>query len=152
MRMQSLIPWKKDDEVNTFQKAMNDLFDEFWNGRELMIPENGKMWPRLDVTEDEHEVKVVAELPGMGDKDVTLTLQDNVLCIKGEKKQEKEEKKKDYHRMERSYGSFQRSIALPAEVDEAKVNAVFKNGELTVTMTKTPSAQKAARKIDIKVV
>ena len=112
-------------------------------------PKNaGDLVPRLDVSETEREVKVTAELPGMDEKDVTVTLEGDVLTLRGEKKADAEEKGKNFHRVERTYGSFQRVVTLPVEVDATKVAAGFKKGVLTVTLAKSPAAQ--TRKIEIK--
>jgi HSP20 family protein len=94
-------------------------------------------------------VVVSAELPGMDDKEIDLSLSHGVLTISGEKKQEKEQKGRNYYHMERSYGSFQRSVSLPAGVDTSKAEAVFKKGVLTVTVPKTGGA-KAGKRIAIK--
>lgn len=106
--------------------------------------------PKIDVSETDKEVVVTAEIPGANEKDVEVTLTKDSLTIHGEKKVEKEEKKKNYYRMERSYGSFRRMIALPCEVDESKVEAVFQHGVLKVTLPKTAEVQKSTRKIEVK--
>jgi HSP20 family protein len=108
--------------------------------------------PRVDVSESENEYEVTAELPGIDEKDVELTLADNVLTIRGEKKVEREEKDKDknYYMSERSFGSFRRAVPLPAEVDEDRVEANFKNGVLTVHLPKSPQAQARTRRIEVK--
>lgn len=106
--------------------------------------------PELDVRESTDAITVEAELPGVDEKDVTVTLANGVLTIKGEKKQEKEEKGESYHLTERSFGSFERSIRLPDIIDEAKVEAKFDKGVLKVTAVKKPEAVKAQRKIEIK--
>jgi HSP20 family protein len=107
------------------------------------------MAPRVDVSATDTEIKIEAELPGVDEKDVEVVLSDGRLTIKGEKKQEKEEKKKDYHMVERSYGSFARSIALPFEADPAKVKATFAKGVLTVTVPKPPEVKAKEKKITI---
>ena len=107
------------------------------------------MAPRVDVSETESEIKIEAELPGVDEKDVEVVLSDGRLTIKGEKKQEKEEKKKDYHMVERSYGSFARSIALPFEADPNQVKASFAKGVLTVTVPKPPQVKAKQKKIAI---
>ncbi|HQP29278.1 MAG TPA: Hsp20/alpha crystallin family protein, partial [Syntrophales bacterium] len=99
---------------------------------------------------DEKEVVVKAELPGIDEKDLDVSLSEHALTIKGEKKEEKEDQGKGYYRMERSYGSFHREIPLPASIDAKKVEAAFKNGLLTVTLPKTEEARKADRKISVK--
>ena len=108
------------------------------------------MVPELDVRENTNAITIEAELPGVEEKDVTVTLANGVLTIKGEKKQEKEEKSESYHLTERSFGSFQRSLRLPDTVDDAKVEAHFDKGVLKVTAGKKPEAVKAERRIEIK--
>jgi len=89
-------------------------------------------------------------LPGMDEKNIEVKVADGTLTIKGEKQEEKEEKKKDYYLRERSFGSFERSFAIPEGVDVDKIEASFKKGVLTLTLPKKPEAQKPAKKIDIK--
>jgi HSP20 family protein len=105
--------------------------------------------PRIDVSETDTEIKIEVEMPGVEEKDVELVLSNGRLTIKGEKKQEKEEKKKDYHVIERSYGSFARSISLPFEADPGQVKASFAKGVLTVTVPKPPEVKAKERKIPI---
>jgi HSP20 family protein len=102
------------------------------------------------VRESADAVTVEAELPGVDEKDVSVTLANGVLTIKGEKKQESEKKGENYHVTERSFGSFERSILLPDTIDEAKVEAKFDKGVLKVSAAKKPEAVKAERKIEIK--
>jgi HSP20 family protein len=104
----------------------------------------------MDVKETDKEIVIEAELPGMEEKDVSLTLQEGVLTVQGEKKIEYDEDKENYHMMERRYGSFQRSLRLPDTVDEDKVEARFENGVLRITFSKRPEAGGAQRKIEIK--
>jgi HSP20 family protein len=108
------------------------------------------MAPAIDIAEKGTAYELTAELPGMDDKGIEVTVSDNVLSIKGEKKEEKEQKDKNYHLSERRYGSFQRSFDLPTGVDAAKIEAQFAKGVLTVTLPKTAEAQKKQRKIDVK--
>ncbi len=105
--------------------------------------------PRIDVSETEGELKIEAELPGVDEKDLEIVLGEGRLTIKGEKKQEKEEKKKDYHLVERSYGSFTRSIGLPFAADPERVKASFSKGVLTVTVPKPPEVKAKEKKIPI---
>jgi len=105
--------------------------------------------PRIDVSETETELKIEAEMPGVDEKDVEVVLSDGRLTIKGEKKQEKKEEKKDYHLVERSYGSFARSIGLPFEADPGQVKATFAKGVLTVTVPKPPQVKAKEKKIPI---
>lgn len=123
------------------------LFDvePFWRG-ELSF---GKA-PAVDLAEREKEYEITAELPGLDENNVEVKFADGLLTIKGEKREEKEEKKKDYYLSERRFGSFQRSFQLPDTVDADKIEARFKNGVLTVTLPKSPEAQKREKKIAIK--
>lgn len=107
------------------------------------------MSPKVDIRESDTEISIEAELPGIDEKDVTVTLADGVLTIKGEKKAEREEKKDDYHLTERSYGSFQRAFRVPDSADPDKVTAKFDKGVLTVTLAKRPESVKAEKRIPI---
>lgn len=104
---------------------------------------------RFDLSESDDGLEVTAELPGLDEKDIDVTLADGVLTIKGEKKAESETKKKDYHLSERSYGSFARSFRVPDSVDEAKVKAAFEKGVLSVTLPKQAEAKRKQKKIAI---
>jgi HSP20 family protein len=104
--------------------------------------------PATDVVETDKEIEITAELPGLEEKDVQIDLADNVLTIRGEKKAEKEEKDKNYRMVERSYGSFYRSLELPAGVDANAVKATITNGVLKVTVPKPQPSQ--AKKIEVK--
>ena len=106
--------------------------------------------PHMDVRETDKDIVVEAELPGIDEKDVSLSLQDGVLTIRGEKKHEHEEEKENYRMMERRYGSFQRSVRLPDTMDEDKVEASFNNGVLKVSLPKHPEAIGKQRTIPIK--
>jgi HSP20 family protein len=106
--------------------------------------------PAVDVAEDDKAYEITAELPGMEEKDIALTVSGDTLSITGEKSDEKEEQKKDYYLSERRYGSFERSFRLPDGVDADKIEATFKKGVLTVTLPKRPEAQKPEKKITVK--
>lgn len=134
-----------------FDSFMSDLRPwrsglRFWDERE------GELVPKVDVSETDKDIQVTADLPGIDEKDIEVTLSDGVLTIKGERKAEKEEKdeKKSYHRVERSYGLYSRSISLPGEVEEDKVKASFAKGVLTVTMPKSAKARSKVKKISVK--
>jgi HSP20 family protein len=105
--------------------------------------------PPVDITEDDKEYTIKAELPDIKKEDVKVTVQDGVLNITGERKLEKEEKGKKYHRIERAYGSFQRSFTVPENADSSKVNASFKDGVLMVKLPKTEKAQ--SKKVQVEV-
>jgi HSP20 family protein len=106
------------------------------------------LMPRMEVRDTEKELHVIAELPGVTEKDVEVALDDDMLTIRGEKKLEREEKQENMHFTERSYGTFQRSLRLPYRVEPNQVKATFENGVLTVTMPKN-SAREKARKIPV---
>jgi HSP20 family protein len=105
--------------------------------------------PSMDEREDDKGYHVKVDLPGMDQKDVEVTLADGMLTIKGEKKMEEEEKGKEFYRKERAFGSFRRTLALPVEVDEAKVYASFKNGVLTIDLPKSAEARKKVKQIPV---
>ena len=106
--------------------------------------------PAVDIVEKEASFEISAELPGMTESDIEIKLANDALTIRGEKKTENEEKKKDYYLSERRYGVFERHFHVPEHVDAEKITANFKDGVLTVTLPKTPSAQSAEKKISIK--
>jgi HSP20 family protein len=106
--------------------------------------------PAVDITEKDKEYEITAELPGMDESNIEVTLSNGALKIKGEKREEKEETKKDYYLSERRYGSFQRCFQVPEGVDPEKIEARFKKGVLTITLPKTPEALKKEKKIAIK--
>lgn len=105
--------------------------------------------PLVDITEDDHEYLIKAELPGVRKEDLKVTVENNVLTLTGERKLEKEEKTKRYHRVERAYGMFTRSFALPENTDSAKVNAEFRDGLLEVRLGKAEQAK--PKTIEVKV-
>lgn len=106
--------------------------------------------PAVDVTEDATAFVITAELPGMTEKDVEVSVSSGMLTLKGEKRQEKEEQEKDFYLTERAFGSFERSFSLPDGADAEKVSASFTNGVLTVTLPKKPGSTSATRKIEVK--
>jgi HSP20 family protein len=130
---------------------INRVFDDFWGEPWLARGETFTGFaPQVDVTETDKEVKVCAEIPGVEAKDIDVSVEDGTLTIRGDKKYEREENERGQYRMERSYGSFERTIPLPAEVDEAKAKAEFKNGVLRLTLPKRPGAQSRRKKIPVK--
>jgi len=140
--------------LQSLRREIDRIFDEFDRGfwrAPLHRPDVTFIAaPAVDVAETDKAYEITAELPGMDEKNVEVNVANGVLTIKGEKQEEKEEKKKDYYMRERSYGSFQRSFAVPEGVDADKVEATFKKGVLTVTLPKTAGAQKAEKKITVK--
>lgn len=133
-----LMPWTgfgnlKDEMDRLFDRLASTKWDDF--------PTLGDFSPSMDMSETKDSLVVKVEVPGMEEKDIKVSLQENLLTITGEKRQEKEEKEERYHRVERSYGAFTRGVRLPVAVDGSRVQATFKNGLLTVTLPKTPAAK-----------
>ncbi|HZV21573.1 MAG TPA: Hsp20/alpha crystallin family protein [Hyphomicrobiales bacterium] len=149
---------------HTLRREMERLFEDFDRGfwtspfrqpafdiepmwrRELGWPAA----PAVDIAESDKAYEITAELPGMDEKTIEVKLADGGLTIKGEKREEKEEKKKDYYLHERRFGSFERSFAVPEGVDADKIEASFKKGVLTITLPKKPEAIKPEKKIEVK--
>jgi HSP20 family protein len=133
-----LTPWTG---VAALKSELDRWFDRLRELKWDEFPLVGDWAPSMDISETKDSVVVKIEVPGMNQKDIEVSLQENLLTIKGEKRQEKEEKDERYHRVERSYGAFTRSARLPVGVDTSRASAAFKNGLLTVTMPKTPAAK-----------
>jgi len=106
--------------------------------------------PAVDIADKTSAYEITAELPGLDPSNVEVKVANGALTIRGEKKEDKEEKKKDYYMSERRYGVFERSFQIPESVDAEKITANFKNGVLTVTLPKTTEAQKSEKKIEVK--
>src|SRR5262250_2458734 len=148
------------DVWNSFRGEMDRLFDRFGFPSLRRVFDIEPAWrsassfsfsvPAIDMSEDEKAYKISAELPGIDAKDIDVSVSGDMLVLKGEKRQEKEEKDKNYHFSERTYGSFQRTFDLPASVDRDKVAADFSKGVLTITLPKTAEARKPAKKIEVK--
>ena len=136
--MRALTPWKGMDVL---RHEMDRVFDRFFEPRWEEFEAAGPWAPKVDVSETKDAVVVKAEIPGVEQKDINVSLQDQVLTIKGEKHQEKDEKNEKYHRVERSWGAFTRAFRMPAPVSGEKVTATFKDGTLTVTLPKVPEAK-----------
>ncbi|HKG83434.1 MAG TPA: Hsp20/alpha crystallin family protein [Beijerinckiaceae bacterium] len=168
MAVKDLIPWGRSrgsvpstapgEQFSPFlalHREMNRLFDDVFNRFDAGAPALlggspggfGGSWPSVEVNASENDVRVAAELPGMDDKDVEVFVDNDVLTIRGEKKAETEDQGRRFS--ERYYGRFERSLALPFEVDEAKAEASFKNGVLTVTLPKSATAKDTAKRIAI---
>lgn len=159
MAITDLIPWGRNrnvtpaplgeegDPFSTLHRDMNRILDDFTRGFGVKLPHFGKAgaWPHVEVNETDKEVKVVADLPGMEQKDVEISLHDGVLTLKGEKKAESE----GAVYSERWHGQFQRSLQMGPDVDPDQVTASFKNGVLTVTLAKRPEAQRQVKRIPI---
>lgn len=135
--MRALTPWTG---MTSFKNEVDRLFERFLEPAWTELPSFRDWQPKVDVSEGKDAVTVKAELPGVDQKDIAVSLQDNVLTIKGEKDEEKEEKDARYHRVERSYGAFSRMVRLPAAVDGSKATGEFKDGVVTVILPKAPGA------------
>lgn len=166
------VPAKKTEEfpfapMMDLRKRMDQLFDEYMHGWPRFPSLARDLWDtsllgepfarlrgemvdvRFDVSESDQALEITAELPGMDEKDVEVTLSDGLLSIKGEKKSETEEKKKDFHVSERRYGSFTRSLRVPDSVDQDKISAAFDKGVLHLTMPKRAEAKARKKKIAV---
>ena len=157
MKVTSLIPTGRDTAAAfhpflSLQREVDRLFEDFGRGFPSMPVFGGNgssgLLPSMDVTETDKEIEITAELPGLEDKDVQINLSDNLLTIRGEKKAEKEEKDKNYRMVERSYGAFERTIALPEGVKADDIKATIARGVLTVKVPKPAPAQ--AKTIEVK--
>ena len=158
MSWTDLVPWGRNRSVAAptstqesspffaLHREMNRMFDDFARNFELEIPARfSGNWPRVEVNDSESEVKVVAELPGMDQKDIDVSLTEGVLTLKGEKKSQSN----GAHYSERWHGQFQRSLSLGPDVDPDQVNAEMKNGVLTVTAKKRPEAERRMKRIPV---
>ncbi len=156
----SPVPWKtKEHEgdsgqlspLSTLRTEMERLFDSFMRSPRAVLdwPFGQRAWePTVDVAENEQELTVRAEVPGIKPEELTVTVSGNQLVLAGEKKEESEDKGKGYHRVESRYGSFRRSIPLPEVVDQNQVEAEYANGVLTIHLKKSPAV--APKKIEVK--
>ena len=132
-----LMEWRPFREVSRLRREMDRLWDDYFgSGRRGLQPLQAEYTPAVDVKETAEAVVVKAEVPGMDAKEINISVTGNVLTIKGEKKSEREEKEENYHLVERSYGSFSRSLKLPAAVELDKIEAKYDKGVLTVTCPK----------------
>jgi HSP20 family protein len=159
MNVRDLMPWGRNrnlpavgpsDNQNPFlalHREMNRMFDDFARGFDFPLAADrwSAGWPHVEVSEADKEVKIVADLPGLEEKDIEVTLHDGMLTLKGEKKSENQSAVYS----ERWHGRFERSLQLGPDVDPNKVNAAFKNGVLTITVAKRPEAQRQVKRIAI---
>ncbi|MFN3614415.1 MAG: Hsp20/alpha crystallin family protein [Rubrimonas sp.] len=164
MKIKDLIPWARKDEparpetqdnpIAVLQREMNQVFEGFWNrfGKSFGVLD----WPwghseaKSDVVQTDNAIEISIELPGMSMEDVEVTVTDDLLTVKGEKKIERQEEKKGYYLSERSYGAIWRTIPLPPGTDGSKAEATFRNGVLTVRLPQTPEAQARVKHIEVK--
>lgn len=151
--MFDLLPFKRRSEVPNVFSEMDDIVRRMWYDfpfHNLQEDADLSWSPRLDVSETDKALEIVADLPGMEKKDINVSLDGNLLTIKGEKKEEKEKKGKHYHTIERRSGSFYRALRLPIEVESDKIDASFKDGVLTLTLPKSKESAKKVAQIAIK--
>jgi HSP20 family protein len=160
----SLVPWRNSktqvpatredffDPFVTFRREMDRMFDDFFGSGTMRPALAGwqAITPAVDIDETDKELVVTAELPGVSDKDVEVSLAGDILTIKGDKKAEHEEKNGNSYYMERRFGSFSRSVRLPFEVRDEKVDAKFKDGVLTIHLPKPAELQRSVRRIEVK--
>jgi len=135
-------------DMTTLRDKMNRLFEDAFAQRGEDKDMISSAWlPAVDIFESDQELVLTAEVPGIDEKDIEISLENNVLSIRGERKFEKETKEENYHRIERSYGTFYRSFTLPNYVDPEKINAVHENGVLKIRMSKKPELKPKKVKI-----
>ena len=145
----AVIRWDPFRDLNTLQDRMNRLFEEANRGGRADEPTATTSWsPSVDIFETEESIVVKAEVPGVDPKEIELSLENNVLTLKGDRRFEKETKDENYHRIERSYGGFSRSFSIPALVEEAAIKADYKEGVLTIVLPKTEKARPKQIQID----
>ncbi|MCB1316508.1 MAG: Hsp20/alpha crystallin family protein [Leptospiraceae bacterium] len=141
--------------ASDFDRLFNDLMGSVW-GLGNWAHHGGKslqaISPQLDISEDEKAYTIKADLPGMNEKDIDVSVEDDTLYIKAERRleHEEEDKKRNYHRIERSYGSYQRALRLPEDVNRDKIDANYKDGVLTIALEKSPNAKPERRRIELK--
>ena len=145
----NLMSWRRNDRpMTTFRDEMDRLFGRLWTGVPLDEAEAGAWAPAVNVSETADEIRVEAELPGMDAKDVDVNVHGDLLTITGERTFTDEQKDRNFHRVERRYGRFTRTMQLPADVDAEKVAASYERGVLTIALPK--SAQSKPKRIEIK--
>lgn len=167
MSVRDLIPWGREesrvpslfrdserDPFLSLHREVNRLFDDVFRGFDGSLPPVGRAssfgrnWPIVEISDNDKEISVTAEVPGMEEKDIEVLLDDGVLTLRGEKRSEAEDKDRQFS--ERYYGRFERRIPLGSEIEEDRIDARFKNGVLTVVLPKTAKAQSQAKRIAIK--
>jgi HSP20 family protein len=152
--MMAITRWRPLKEMVSVQDEMSKLFEDFF-GKGMPMrwieDENGIWSPNVDISETKDEIQLTAELPGFNKEDIKLSVEDHTITLSGEKKSEheKEDKKENYYRLERRFGSFTRSFALPTPVQADKVKASYKDGILKVTLPKSEEAKKKEIQINV---
>jgi HSP20 family protein len=142
----ALLPLKKErNELARLHRDMDDLFGTFFGGMPAWAER--QVWPAIDISENESDITVKAEVPGCKAEDIDISVQGNTLSISGQKKHEKEDKEKGFYYAERSYGSFRRDLTLPSEVEPGSIEASYKDGILTIRMPKSEKAKAVKVKV-----
>lgn len=147
--MFDLVPWERNKSLSRLRKEMDELWGRFFGESGLSLFSESTWVPALDVKETKDNIVVTAEIPGLSPKEVEVSISGDLLTIKGEKKQEKEEKDESYHLIERRYGTFSRSIRLATDVDTKNIKATHKDGILTITLPKSEKAKEKQIKINV---
>jgi len=133
----AIIRWDPFRDMVTLREKMNRLFEDVFTGQSEGKELAASTWaPAVDIFETENDLVMTAEVPGIDEKDIEIKIEDNTLILKGARKFEKETKEENYHRIERSYGSFYRAFTLPNSIDPEKIQAEHENGVLKITMPK----------------
>ena len=155
-RTRNTLPINREAPLGRIHQEIDQLFDNFFRGSWLSPFRHsdqtwigGMMLPKVDIAEGKKQYTITVEVPGVEEKDIDLTISDGTLTIRGEKRHEEENHDRQYHRVERSYGAFQRVLSLPDDSKEDAVEANFKNGILTLTVPKTTNSKPGGRKIPI---
>ena len=139
--------WDPFREVAALQNRVNSLFRDFNDGESSLTTTN--FIPAVDIYEDEKRIVLKLEVPGIPEKDLDVTVENNTLVVKGERKFEKEEKEENFHRIERRYGSFSRAFTLPTTVETENIDAKYENGVLKLELKKKPEAQPKQIKVTV---
>src|SRR6202023_2717492 len=147
--MTILTRWEPFREFSTLQDRMNRLFRETQGNSQDESLTSSSFAPAVDVYEDEHNVTLKIEVPGIDQKDIDVRIENNTLTVHGERKFEKEEKEENFRRVERQYGSFTRSFTLPTTVDPEKVSATYDKGVLKITLAKKAEAKPKQIKVNV---
>jgi HSP20 family protein len=146
--------WKEEGlfPMLKLRSGIDTLLEDLFKAESSMAPfqTNGKLIPAIDVKETDDAITVDAEMPGLTQEEIQVSVEEGVLSILAERKQDKDEKTKNVHRMERYYGHMERKLALPGSVENAKVEAVYKDGVLHVTLPKKPSVKPKAMSVKVK--
>jgi|SRR6266404_2460964 len=146
--MTMITRWDPFRDINQLQGSLNRLFQDYNRGSDELTT-SGSFVPAVDVYDDEHNLVLKMEVPGVDQKDIDIRLENNTLTVRGERNFEKEEKEENFHRIERRYGTFSRSFTLPNSVDTEKVNANYENGVLKIALAKRAEAKPKQIKVNV---